>query len=345
MANIRRVHRFRGHAVAGVNWRPTRLFDQLPSFRVCDLCRVIPKRTMVMPCSHVLCLTCHRASCEGVDGRCPMDGEPFVVAECSALVLPATKASSLKVSTELHCTSTAGTRPHGCEFVGAVEDILEHYDSECRFRAVECIRCGAAVLHRSLSSHYASGCTSGVLSKAEDSVSLESAATIVRDVQAALEKMNEILTNPDHDQLMPTVQSWMNELAQLMRERESRLAEFTREVAAPAEPERGQVAAAAAPKMEYQHRTRTRSETMEDFSAAASLGLPRPPFFENLPPDVLECHATDYPSRVSPTRLFRPPPTGREVYPVFDRALVVDVQLDGKSCSRAVPTYPKGLRR
>ncbi|KAL1421688.1 hypothetical protein MTO96_004072 [Rhipicephalus appendiculatus] len=100
--------------------------------------------------------------------------------------------------------------------------------------------------------------------------------------------MNEILTNPDHDQLMPTVQSWMNELAQLMRERESRLAEFTREVAAPAEPERGQVAAAAAPKMEYQHRTRTRSETMEDFSAAASLGLPRPPFFENLPPDVLD---------------------------------------------------------
>ncbi|KAL1421687.1 hypothetical protein MTO96_004071 [Rhipicephalus appendiculatus] len=97
MANIRRVHRFRGHAVAGVNWRPTRLFDQLPSFRVCDLCRVIPKRTMVMPCSHVLCLTCHRASCEGVDGRCPMDGEPFVVAECSALVLPATKASSLKI--------------------------------------------------------------------------------------------------------------------------------------------------------------------------------------------------------------------------------------------------------
>ncbi|KAH7932479.1 hypothetical protein HPB52_024509 [Rhipicephalus sanguineus] len=59
MADLRRVHRFRDHTVAGVNWRPTRLFYESPSLRACDLCRMIAGRVLELPCSHLLCQACH----------------------------------------------------------------------------------------------------------------------------------------------------------------------------------------------------------------------------------------------------------------------------------------------
>ncbi|KAH7972909.1 hypothetical protein HPB52_018640 [Rhipicephalus sanguineus] len=50
-----RVHRFHDHAVAGVNWRPTRFVDKVPTSRVCGICRMIPNRILVLPCGHLLC--------------------------------------------------------------------------------------------------------------------------------------------------------------------------------------------------------------------------------------------------------------------------------------------------
>ncbi|KAL1467528.1 hypothetical protein MTO96_042111 [Rhipicephalus appendiculatus] len=85
--------------------------------------------------------------------------------------------------------------------------MLPHYENECAFHIVDCFRCGEGVLHSDLSSHYASGCTSGLSSKGTDYTSLESVAAIVQDVRTSLEKMNAMLMNPDHDQLMPAIQS------------------------------------------------------------------------------------------------------------------------------------------
>ncbi|KAH7958007.1 hypothetical protein HPB51_028010 [Rhipicephalus microplus] len=71
MSDLRRVHRFRDHAVAGVNWRPTRFVDEVPSLRVCCLCRMIPKTVLALPCGHLLCQSCLAASSHGSGGRCP----------------------------------------------------------------------------------------------------------------------------------------------------------------------------------------------------------------------------------------------------------------------------------
>ncbi|KAL1470589.1 hypothetical protein MTO96_004542 [Rhipicephalus appendiculatus] len=97
MADVSRVHRFRDHPIAGVNWRPTRLVAELPSSRVCGLCRMIPKRTVLLPCGHFLCEWCHAASSEGGSGFCPLDEEPFVEAECSGYNLRIGPANALQV--------------------------------------------------------------------------------------------------------------------------------------------------------------------------------------------------------------------------------------------------------
>ncbi|XP_049275569.1 uncharacterized protein LOC125760023 [Rhipicephalus sanguineus] len=201
MPDLRRVHRFRDHAVAGVNWRPTRFVDEVPSLRVCSLCRMIPKRILVLPCSHLLCQSCHAASSQGCGGRCPLDQEPFEEAECDSYGLPTRKANALKV----HCWNEA----HGCEFVGAIEDVLKHNETECDYHAVECLRCGEEVLHRELSTHSRDGCSAGT-----ENPSPECNALTLQDVIASLEEMKRMLSDPDYDELLPLIQRKMNELTE-----------------------------------------------------------------------------------------------------------------------------------
>ncbi|KAH7976526.1 hypothetical protein HPB52_015803 [Rhipicephalus sanguineus] len=102
MPDLRRVHRFRDHAVAGVNWRPTRFVDEVPNLRVCGLCRMIPRRILVLPCGHLLCQSCHTASSQGCRGQCPLDQEPFEEDECDSYDFPTRKANALKTLTGPH---------------------------------------------------------------------------------------------------------------------------------------------------------------------------------------------------------------------------------------------------
>nr|XP_050030135.2 TNF receptor-associated factor 3-like [Dermacentor andersoni] len=127
-----RVHRFRDHVVAGVNWRPTRFLDDVPSSRVCGLCRMIPKRTVLLPCGHALCQSCHAASLAAGVGRCPLDREPFEEEECVGYEFPTRKANAVMA----YCWNEA----HGCEYTGTMERMLEHYENECTFHTVECLR-------------------------------------------------------------------------------------------------------------------------------------------------------------------------------------------------------------
>ncbi|KAH7932480.1 hypothetical protein HPB52_025175 [Rhipicephalus sanguineus] len=219
-----RVHRFRDHAVAGVNWRATRFVDEVPSSRVCALCRMIPKRTVLLPCSHALCESCHAASSRDADGRCPLDQEPFEASQCSAYDLFPRNASAFKV----HCWNES----HGCQFQGTVRDTLEHYENACTFHSVECLRCGEGVLHRDLPAHYVAGCGAGVSSTRSENMSAESTALTLQDVNSSLEELKALLRDPSHDQLLPVVQSQMNELTEQVRNQESRLADVIRDVGA-----------------------------------------------------------------------------------------------------------------
>ncbi|XP_070376830.1 uncharacterized protein [Dermacentor albipictus] len=210
-----RVHRFRDHVVAGVNWRPTRFVDDVPSSRVCGLCRMIPKRMVILPCGDALCQSCF----EGSVGRCPLDQVQFEEAECVVCEFPGRTANTLKV----YCWNEA----HGCEYTGTMDRMLEHYENECTFHAVECLRCGEGVQHRDLPTHYAAGCSAGVSTAITESS--QPAAVTLEDLNASLEDVKALLGCLNHDQLLPVIQSQLNELTEQARNQEAR---FTRELGA-----------------------------------------------------------------------------------------------------------------
>ncbi|XP_072140587.1 uncharacterized protein [Dermacentor andersoni] len=214
-----RVHSFRDHVVSGVNWRPTRLVDEVPSSRVCGLCRMIPKRMVLLPCSHALCQSCHAASLEGGVGQCPLDGEAFEEGECVCYEFPARKANTVKV----HCWNEA----HGCEYTGTMDCMLEHYENECTFHTVDCLRCGEGVQHKDLPTHYAAGCSADVSTAITESS--QPTAVTLEDLNATLEDVKARLGCLNHDHLLPVIQSQLNELTEQARNQEARL---TRELGA-----------------------------------------------------------------------------------------------------------------
>nr|XP_054924794.1 uncharacterized protein LOC126527604 isoform X5 [Dermacentor andersoni] len=252
-----RVHRFRDHVVAGVNWRPTRFLDEVPSSRVCSLCRMIPKRTVLLPCGHALCQSCHAASLAAGVGRCPLDQEPFEEAECVGYEFPARKANAVRV----YCWNEA----HGCEYTGTMDRMLEHYENDCTFHAVECWRCGEGVQHKDLPTHYAAGCSVGVSSAITESS--EHTAVTLADVNAALEDVKAMLGCLNHDQLLPVIQSQLNELAEQAR---TQAARFTRELGACEHNLKGEMARITATISSNTSHQRTSRENPEEEAGASS---------------------------------------------------------------------------
>ncbi|KAL3244950.1 hypothetical protein MRX96_018430 [Rhipicephalus microplus] len=128
MSNLRRVHRVRDQAVAGVNWRLTRFVDEVPSLRGCCLCRMIPKKTLVVPCGHLLCQSCLATSPRGSGGRCPLDREPFEEAKCGCYEFPMRAMNAFKAV--LH-KELAQHYEAGCSVAGSTAR-LEKTPSESR---------------------------------------------------------------------------------------------------------------------------------------------------------------------------------------------------------------------
>ncbi|XP_072140583.1 uncharacterized protein [Dermacentor andersoni] len=220
----RRVHLFRDHVVAGVNWRPTRFVDAVPSSCACGLCRIIPKQMVVLPCGHALCQSCHAASLEGGVGQCPLDQEQFEEAECLGYEFPTRIANTFKV----YCWN----EQHGCEYTGTIDRMLEHYENECTFHTVECFRCGEGVQHRDLPTHYAAACTAHVPSAITECPSSEPTALPLEDVNADMKNPKAMSGDLIHGQLPPVMQSQLNELPEQATSQESRFTGITREIAA-----------------------------------------------------------------------------------------------------------------
>ncbi|KAH7975953.1 hypothetical protein HPB52_006851 [Rhipicephalus sanguineus] len=249
MPDLRRVHRFRDHPIAGVNWRPIHFVDEVSTSRVCGLCRMIPKKTVMLPCNS-----------QGCGGRCPLDQQPFEEAECFSYGLPTRRANALQV----HCWN----EEHGCEFEGAVELMLRHYENECTFHAVECLRCGEKVQHRALSTHYVAGCRGAVSSPRSENASSDSQALTLQDVTAALEELKTLLRDTNHEQLLLAIQTQMNALIEQTRNQGGRPAVITHDVAAPASSEMAQVAAPST-STSLQERT-SRQNPTEEVSAPST---------------------------------------------------------------------------
>lgn len=217
-------YRFRDHVVAGVNWRRTRLVDDIPSTRVCCVCRTIPKRTVLLPCLHALCVHCHAANRQSGGVLCTLDQEPFEEEECVAVDFPARKAESVKV----YCWN----EDQGCDYVGTMGGMLRHYENECAFHKVECSACNEGVLHKDIPAHYAAGCSAATASAARGQSSSSSTELTSQILSAAVEDLKAFLRDSQQDQLLPVVQSQLNELTEHVRNQEVSLARIAREIRA-----------------------------------------------------------------------------------------------------------------
>ncbi|KAL1480978.1 hypothetical protein MTO96_050582 [Rhipicephalus appendiculatus] len=137
MPELSRVVVLRG-IQRGVDWRPTQLADHLPSaLRACSLCGGVEPMTTTLPCSHAFCDNCLRASkAESDDGEqlCVLDGRPFVGEEHIIRKKCSTKdAASIKVVCWNSC--------YGCDFIGPVSQLPEHFEVDCKFHPAVCPRC------------------------------------------------------------------------------------------------------------------------------------------------------------------------------------------------------------
>ncbi|KAL3223376.1 hypothetical protein MRX96_027625 [Rhipicephalus microplus] len=51
--------------------------EPIPTTRLCGVCGLLPCHTWLLPCCHVLCVSCRDLLPRGDDCRCPFDGKKF----------------------------------------------------------------------------------------------------------------------------------------------------------------------------------------------------------------------------------------------------------------------------
>ncbi|KAH7953440.1 hypothetical protein HPB49_008554 [Dermacentor silvarum] len=206
----RALHRVTG-SVRGVNWRPTRFADEVTLNRyACSVCHVLPSKTVTLPCSHGLCGRC-QAGCvvRGGGGVCPLDGEPFRKDECQEVQFPASKKQDLKA----YCWN----EPQGCDFIGPLAALLQHYEAECAFRALPCQQCGEIIVDAKLAAHYIGGCSKRSSSATPQKFSRPGGAAIaINDVTRVRRGTSEPARRLREAGRISTLQLRVNEIVELV---------------------------------------------------------------------------------------------------------------------------------
>ncbi|XP_064479948.1 uncharacterized protein LOC135393444 [Ornithodoros turicata] len=133
-----------------MDWRFMNFVD-LISLRVCALCSVVPKVTFVLECPHALCELCYENVLQG-KRQCPLDGQDFEDVNTSKLILTPGQIGKQKA----RCCNVR----EGCDFVGTVEEVKQHFFSQCTFHAVTCSRCQVKVLRKEIVNHCVQQCES-----------------------------------------------------------------------------------------------------------------------------------------------------------------------------------------
>ncbi|XP_075729499.1 uncharacterized protein LOC119185752 isoform X3 [Rhipicephalus microplus] len=182
-----------------------------------------------------------------------------------------------------------------------MEDMLRHYETECTFHLAECLRCGEPVLHKELAGHYVAGCSVTGSTAGPGKTPSKSRALTLEDVTAAFEEMKSLLNDSNSDELLPVIQSQVNELKEQVGKQESTLAEITREVGERVRSQEAQVAASTSSSTFQLERASGRDRiNQHGKSASENLVTPRElGNFPNLPADVLlgmrKTSGEDYP--------------------------------------------------
>lgn len=192
-----------------LDWRPLEFEDPFPRNRLCNLCGAIPRCTILLPCSHAVCNMCYEAAAE--KRMCLIDKKKFHPEDAQRLLLPVHELRTRKVRCWNAC--------HGCQFVGSVDGLRDHFQKNCLFHAVTCSNCDLSVLRTDLGSHLDTKYHSDVRKKSssdasfpvydDDKLGIKKALEDLKSEQLALKtsvdqlteliKSNGLITDEDND--------------------------------------------------------------------------------------------------------------------------------------------------
>ncbi|KAH9363859.1 hypothetical protein HPB48_009105 [Haemaphysalis longicornis] len=128
-----------------IDWKPTVFIDGLPKNRVCSACGLVPATIALLPCNHLLCSRCYDGSGDGERLVCPLDkdiGKPEDV-------IWSTLTTDNLLGRKIQCWNTSS----GCDVVGEVIKVLDHFENDCQYHAVTCSLCKQSMAYKEVLGH------------------------------------------------------------------------------------------------------------------------------------------------------------------------------------------------
>ncbi|CAN7937968.1 unnamed protein product [Ixodes hexagonus] len=133
-----------------LDWAPVEFQESLPNHITCNLCGVIPKTYMILPCAHQFCKSCYGQIVSDEYPRCPLDRKDFQSHPVRSEQLDASCLEDRKA----RCVNSS----RGCGFVGTFKSLKRHFDEDCQYHVVSCTKCGREEPQGSILAHFAGRC-------------------------------------------------------------------------------------------------------------------------------------------------------------------------------------------
>ncbi|XP_037528954.1 TNF receptor-associated factor 6 [Rhipicephalus sanguineus] len=123
--------------------------EPMPPTHLCDVCGMLPSRTLLLPCDHVLCDSCRDQLPQGNDCCCPFDGSKFVDSDVHPMTIEWCELEQRRI------VCSAGSQV--CGFSGKLCELADHL-TRCGGGKIKCCKCDRPVFRGHAVNHYRS-CT------------------------------------------------------------------------------------------------------------------------------------------------------------------------------------------
>ncbi|KAH6924697.1 hypothetical protein HPB50_022186 [Hyalomma asiaticum] len=164
-----------------LEWKTVHFAEAIPAERICDGCGLMPKSTIHLPCSHVLCTTCQDQCLVGRGCECPLDLTWFSEEYIERKELPVGDLLTFQVE--------CWNKDNGCEEITNVLHMFKHFAEECAYHSTQCPKCSALVLRKDVCEHLRNNC--GVVVMPNQDEHVEQPNEPLQAVLSSLEAMLE----------------------------------------------------------------------------------------------------------------------------------------------------------
>lgn len=168
-----------------IDWKTIEFLLPMPVYRICSVCSVLPDMIFSLECGHVFCPACMSELTQNSPAvRCPFDQQTFEDERVSR--------DSSSQEYVAGCKSYCLNKTSGCNHVGPVSEMIEHYYSECVYHVVQCRSCKNPVARLNVLAHLRGGCSSTDVLTAQAADVAPTAVGSDVDLSAILSKIENL---------------------------------------------------------------------------------------------------------------------------------------------------------